>query len=55
LQRHDGCEVTPDNDGDNITLMFNAIGSEEVEGSDISAHVLMFEMAHVDGAGRNDF
>lgn len=54
LQRHDGCEVTPGNGSENITLTFSAIGSEEVEGADISAHVLMFEMAHVDGSGRND-
>ncbi|KAL3822255.1 hypothetical protein ACHAXA_005888 [Cyclostephanos tholiformis] len=54
LQRHDGCEITPGG-SDNTTLAFNAIGSEEVEGSEIAAHVLMFEMALVDGSGRSDF
>ena len=50
LQRHDGCEVKM---GGNLT--FEAIGSEKVEdGTDLSAHVLMFEMAHVEGAGRTD-
>ena len=54
MQRHDGCEVKPGGGSNNITLTFNAIGSEVVEGADLSAHVLMFEMAHVIGSGRMD-
>ena len=63
LQRHDGCEVTPlvscveGNDVRDSDLMFEAVGSENMaEGeSELSAHVLVFEMAHVPGAGRKDF
>jgi hypothetical protein len=54
MQRHDGCEVKPGVGSNNITLTFNAIGSEVVEGADLSAHVLMFEMADVVGSGRMD-
>ena len=54
MQRHDGCEVQPGGGSNNITLTFNAIGSEIVEGAGLSAHVLMFEMAHVVGSGRMD-
>lgn len=51
LERHDGCEVKM---GGKVT--FEAIGSETCEdGTDISAHVLVFEMAHVEGSGRTDF
>jgi redox-sensitive bicupin YhaK (pirin superfamily) len=49
MQRHDGCEVKPGGgSNNNITLTFNAIGSEVVEGADL------FEMAHVIGSGRMD-
>ena len=51
MQRHDGCEVKPGGGSNNITLTFNAIGSEVVEGADLSA---LFEMAHVIGSGRMD-
>jgi len=51
LRRHDGCEVKK---GGKLT--FEAIGSEKVEnGTDLGAHLLMFEMAHVEGSGRTDF
>ena len=62
LRRHDGCEVKPiskdseldDRQGNN--LIFQAVGSESVEGGvALSAHVLVFEMEHVPGAGRKDF
>ena len=33
MQRHDGCEVQPGGGSNNITLTFNAIGSEVVEGA----------------------
>jgi hypothetical protein len=46
MQRHDGCEVKSGGGSSNITLTFNAIGSEVVEGA---------EMAHVVGSGRMDF
>lgn len=50
MQRHDGCEVKK---GGNLT--FEAIGSEKVEdGTDISAHLLMFEMAYDERSGRTD-
>jgi hypothetical protein len=49
MQRHDGCEVKPGGgSNNNITLTFNAIGLEVVEGADL------FEMAHVIGSGRMD-
>jgi redox-sensitive bicupin YhaK (pirin superfamily) len=54
LHRHDGCEVKPGGGRGDITLTFNTIGSEEVEGGDLSAHVLMFEVARVEGSGRRD-
>ena len=47
--------MKPGGGSNNITLTFNAIGSEIVEGAGLSAHVLMFEMAHVVGSGRMDF
>lgn len=54
LERHDGCEVKPGS-GDG-TLTFEAVGLEKVEnGDEISAHLLVFEMAHVEGSGRKDF
>ena len=50
LDRHDGCEV-----GAGASVTFEAIGSEKIEdGSEVSAHLLMFEMALVEGAGRKD-
>jgi len=50
LIRHDGCEVVG---GGKLT--FEATGKERVEGGfNLSAHVLIFEMAHVEGAGRRD-
>jgi hypothetical protein len=39
MQRHDGCEVKPGGGSKNISLKLNAIGSEVVEGADLSAHV----------------
>ena len=56
LVRHDGCEVTPVLVGHSTgTLKFEAMGSETVEdGSSLGAHMLVFEMAHVRGAGRTD-
>ena len=54
LQRHDGCEVKLDGNKEKI-LTFDAIGKEKVEGgTDLSAHVLIFEMSHVEGSGRRD-
>ncbi|KAL7533259.1 hypothetical protein ACHAXR_005130 [Thalassiosira sp. AJA248-18] len=54
LEQHDGCEIkSVRNDGG--ALKVEAMGSEKMEnGTDISAHVLVFEMAHVEGAGRKD-
>ena len=53
LQRHDGCEIKPDEKDGKLT--FEAIGSEKVEdGSELAAHVLAFEMANVEGSGRKD-
>ena len=53
LQRHDGCEIKPDEKDGKLT--FEAIGSEKVEdGSELAAHVLVFEMANVEGSGRKD-
>ena len=43
--------MKPGGGSNNITLTFNAIGSEVVEGADLSA---LFEMAHVIGSGRMD-
>jgi redox-sensitive bicupin YhaK (pirin superfamily) len=45
LQRHDGCEVTP---------ISKDKGGELVFRSDEAAHVLVFEMEAVEGAGRRD-
>jgi redox-sensitive bicupin YhaK (pirin superfamily) len=53
LQRHDGCEIKPDREG-GTKLTITATGLENVEGVDISAHVLLFEMAYVTGSGRKD-
>eukprot|EP00581_Thalassiosira_minuscula_P011818 CAMPEP_0183721848 /NCGR_PEP_ID=MMETSP0737-20130205/13985_1 /TAXON_ID=385413 /ORGANISM="Thalassiosira miniscula, Strain CCMP1093" /LENGTH=289 /DNA_ID=CAMNT_0025951911 /DNA_START=133 /DNA_END=1002 /DNA_ORIENTATION=- len=50
LERHDGCEVKM---GGKMT--FEATGSETCEdGTDISAHVLVFEMAYDERSGRKD-
>lgn len=53
LQRHDGCEITPGGEG-GTKLTITATGLENVEGVDISSHILLFEMAHVTGSGRKD-
>ena len=53
LQRHDGCEITPGGEG-GTKLTITATGLENVEGVDISSHILLFEMAHVAGSGRKD-
>ena len=56
LQKHDGCEVKPNNVDKATTLTFDAAGSEKVEGGvDLSAHVIMYEMSHVERSGRKDF
>jgi redox-sensitive bicupin YhaK (pirin superfamily) len=57
LNRHDGCEITRTSALDeSVDLLFEAIGSETVEdGSELAAHVLVFEMQYVPGAGRKDF
>lgn len=46
-------EVTPGGEG-GTKLTITTIGFENVKGVDISAHILLFEMAHVTGSGRKD-
>eukprot|EP00804_Cyclotella_cryptica_P017622 CCRYP_006758-RA/>CCRYP_006758-RA protein AED:0.42 eAED:0.42 QI:0/-1/0/1/-1/1/1/0/290 len=49
MDRHDGCEVTPvaSSYASSKDLVFRA-------GDEASAHVLVFEMEHIQGAGRKD-
>jgi redox-sensitive bicupin YhaK (pirin superfamily) len=55
LERHDGCEIIPVKSGDAGKVKFEAVGSEKAEdGTDIGAHVLVYEMKRVEGAGRRD-
>jgi redox-sensitive bicupin YhaK (pirin superfamily) len=49
-----GCEIKPGGGKGGTKLTITATGMENVEGVDISAHVLLFEMAYVTGSGRKD-
>ncbi len=63
LYRHDGCEVTPisitvEGSDEMQTLIFETVKSEssaDEKGGPGAAHILVFEMENVPGAGRRDF
>ncbi|KAL7449837.1 hypothetical protein ACHAWC_001851 [Mediolabrus comicus] len=54
LERHDAVEITPSSSGGNEAMDVTAVAVEKAEHGKEIAHVLLFEMKHVPGAGRSD-
>jgi len=54
LERHDAAEITPLSNAGNGALDVTSVAVERAEHGKDVAHVLLFEMQHVPGAGRGD-